>query len=111
MRSTLSEQAEGWRQRSFFERQWMVRDSKRRAGMPVERWVELLARLERSLEAGEVGPLVEHAEQLAKVAGFYAHLGDLARGYVKDPLEREAQLQTVAGWETEVRDLIAGVCA
>jgi hypothetical protein len=63
----------------------------------------------RALEAGEVGPLVEHREQLAKLAGFYAHLGDLARGYVKDPLEREAQLQTVAGWETEVRDLIAGV--
>jgi hypothetical protein len=26
-------------------------------------------------------------------------------------LEREAQLQTVAGWETEVRNLIAGVRA
>jgi hypothetical protein len=48
-------------------------------------------------------------EQLAKLAGFYSHLGELARGYVKDPNEREAPLQTVAGWETEMRDLIAGV--
>jgi NAD(P)-dependent dehydrogenase (short-subunit alcohol dehydrogenase family) len=108
VRSTLSEQAEGWRQRSFFERQWMLRDFKQRAGMPVERWLEVLDGLERALEADRVGPLVEHREQLAKLAGFYAHLGDLARGYVKDPLERDAQLQTVAGWETEVRDLIAG---
>ena len=111
VRSTLIEQAEGWRQRSFFERQWMLRDFKQRAGMPVERWVELLDGLERALEAGHAGPLVEHREQLAKLEGFYAHLGDLARGYVKDPLERDAQLQTVAGWEAEVRDLIAGVPA
>lgn len=109
VRSTLSEQAEGWRQRSYFERQWMLRDFKQRAGSPVERWIELLDGLERALEAGQVGPLVEHREQLAKLAKFYTHLGDLARGYVKDPLERETQLQTVAGWEAEVQDLIAGV--
>ncbi len=111
VRSTLSEQAEGWRRRSFFERQWMVRDFKQRAGMPAERWVEVLDGLERALGAGEVGPLVDHREQLATLAGFYAHLGDLARGYVKDPLEREAQLEAVEGWEAEVRDLIAGVRA
>jgi NAD(P)-dependent dehydrogenase (short-subunit alcohol dehydrogenase family) len=111
VRITLSEQVEGWRQRSFFERQWMLRDFKQRAGMPVERWVELLEGFERALDAGQVDPLFEHREQLAKLAGFYAHLGDLAHSYVKDPLEREAQLQTVADWEQEVRDLIAEVGA
>ena len=109
VRRTLSEQAEGWRSRPFFERQWMLRDFKQRTGMPVEGMSELLAGLERSLEAGQVRPLLEQRPQLGKLTAFYAHLGDLARGYVRDPVERDAQLETVAGWQTEVSELIAGV--
>ena len=36
VRGILSEQAAGWRERSFFERRWMVRDFRKRAGMPTD---------------------------------------------------------------------------
>lgn len=49
VRVTLEEQSEGWKERSVFERQWMIRSFRRQAGMPVEKWLELLERLERAL--------------------------------------------------------------
>jgi hypothetical protein len=34
--NTLNQQETSWHSKTFFERQWMVRDFKKRAGMPVE---------------------------------------------------------------------------
>jgi nucleoside-diphosphate-sugar epimerase len=42
---------------------------------------------------------------LEKLAGFYGHLADLARGYVKDLVERDAQAAVVSGWRAEVEQL------
>lgn len=94
VRATLAEQLDGWKKRSFFERQWMLRDFKQRAGMPVERMLE-------ELEAGIV-----QRPSLQKLAGFYAHMGELAAGYVKDPAERAEQARIVAAWKSEVDALI-----
>jgi NAD(P)-dependent dehydrogenase (short-subunit alcohol dehydrogenase family) len=101
--TTLAEQAAGWNERSFFERQWMIREFKRRAGMPVERWLETLAVLERAIGDGTIGSMP--AVPLALLSAFYHHLGELARGYVKDPAARAAQLRAVAGWEADVARL------
>ena len=105
VRVTLEEQEAGWRRRSFFERQWMVRDFKKGAGMPVERWLESLGRLEAQL-GGPGGPVeASGVPPLAKLAAFYGHLADMARGYVKDPAERDAQVAIVNGWQADVERL------
>ena len=107
VRVTLEEQASGWRERSFFERQWMVRDFKQQAGMPAERWIESLERLEERLRSpSRVAPYPE-VPQLEKLADYYGHLADLARGYVKDPAERDAQVALVTGWQADVEQLRA----
>jgi NAD(P)-dependent dehydrogenase (short-subunit alcohol dehydrogenase family) len=102
---TLDQQAAEWRARSFFERQWMIRDFKQRAGMPVERWIEALDRLEARLRSADRLPSSADLPPLEKLAGFYGHLADLARGYVKDPAERAAQAAVVSGWRAEVEQL------
>jgi NAD(P)-dependent dehydrogenase (short-subunit alcohol dehydrogenase family) len=109
VRTTLVGQAEEWRGRSFFERQWMLRDFKQRAGMPVERWVEALDRFIGEL--GSAGPSAGavDAPPLAKLSTFYGHMADLARGYVKDPSTREEQVAIVTGWRSEVDALIAAL--
>jgi NAD(P)-dependent dehydrogenase (short-subunit alcohol dehydrogenase family) len=101
VRSTLAEQHAGWRERSFFERQWMLRDFKGRAGMPVERWLERLERLEADLLARRRGDM----PPLERLVAFYANLAVLARGYIKDPAAREEQLAEVDGWRTEAEQL------
>ncbi|HTP07780.1 MAG TPA: SDR family oxidoreductase, partial [Anaerolineae bacterium] len=83
VRRTLEEQAQGWQQRSIFERQWMLRDFKKNAGLPVEQWLTALAQLEQQLAVSQ--PInVKTLPPLDRLAEFYIHMGDLAKGYEKD---------------------------
>jgi NAD(P)-dependent dehydrogenase (short-subunit alcohol dehydrogenase family) len=106
VRQTLQEQAAGWKERSFFERQWMLRDFKQRVGTPVERCLELLENLEHNLQGGPPVALPPGvAETLQRLALFYGHLGELARGYVKDPSTRDEQVRLTGGWTKDVERL------
>jgi NAD(P)-dependent dehydrogenase (short-subunit alcohol dehydrogenase family) len=102
VRETLAEQAEGWQQRSFFEKQWVIRDFKKNAGMPVEEWLDILGRLERCAEQDGGAGLASERLPLRLLSGYYVHLQELARGYVKDQAQLEQQLQTVGEWRQEV---------
>lgn len=99
--STLKEQSEGWKQRSLFERQWVIRDFRKTAGMSAEEWLDALTRLETSLqENGEI-----KLPPLSKLAGYYNHLAELAKGYEKDPAKLQENLTHVYGWRDEVEAL------
>jgi len=98
---TLKEQSEGWKSRSLFERQWVIRDFKKTAGMPVEEWLSGLERLDVTLRGeGEITPL-----PLDKLAGYYEHLAELAKGYEKDAAKLEENLKHVYRWRDEVKNL------
>jgi len=98
---TLKEQSEGWKTRSLFERQWVIRDFKKTAGMPVEEWLSSLERLDERLR-GE-GAII--SLPLDKLAGYYNHLAELAKGYEKDAVKLEENLIHVYGWKNEVEQL------
>jgi NAD(P)-dependent dehydrogenase (short-subunit alcohol dehydrogenase family) len=98
---TLKEQAEGWKRRSLFERQWVIRDFKKTAGMPVEEWLLSLKRLDESLRGD--GAIVSFP--LDKLAGYYEHLAELAKGYERDVAKLEENLRFVYGWRDEVKKL------
>jgi hypothetical protein len=103
VRLTLKEQSEGWKHRSIFERQWVIRDFRKTAGMSAEEWLSALEQLGRSLQ-GE-GDLV--VPELARLAGYYNHLAELAKGYEKDTAKLEENLKYVYGWRDEVTELEA----
>jgi NAD(P)-dependent dehydrogenase (short-subunit alcohol dehydrogenase family) len=98
---TLKEQSLGWKSRSLFERQWVIRDFKKTASMPVEEWLTSLERLKDEL-AG-TGTITRMP--LEKLAGYYEHLADLAKGYEKDPVKLEENLRHVYEWRDEVQEL------
>jgi NAD(P)-dependent dehydrogenase (short-subunit alcohol dehydrogenase family) len=97
----LKEQSLGWKNRSLFERQWVIRDFKKTAGMPVEEWLMALERLREELADSEKVT----CPPLEKLAGYYEHLADLAKGYEKDPIKLAENLQHVYGWRDEVLEL------
>jgi NAD(P)-dependent dehydrogenase (short-subunit alcohol dehydrogenase family) len=99
---TLKEQSEGWKSRSLFERQWVIRDFRKTAGMPVEEWLSTLQRLQGELS----GQGTVTRPPLEKLAGYYQHLADLAKGYEKDRTKLEENLSHVYGWRDEVLELI-----
>jgi NAD(P)-dependent dehydrogenase (short-subunit alcohol dehydrogenase family) len=98
---TLKGQSEDWKRRSLFERQWVIRDFKKTAGMPVEEWLLTLERLDDGLR--NEGTLSH--PPLEKLAGYYEHLAELAKGYEKDRVKLEENLRHVYGWRDEVREL------
>jgi len=108
VRETLAEQSAGWADRSIFERQWLIRTFRSRAGMPVEGWLEALARLERAAAEQDAAGVTAFRASLDALAGYYAYLGEMAKGYAKDAAEREEQLAIVRGWQEDV-EALAGV--
>ena len=102
VRQTLTAQSAGWRERSIFERQWMLWDFRKNAGMNVDEWLDALKRLEEGL-AGK-GPL--ESLPLADLADYYEHMADLARGYEKEPKKLEENLAHIHAWREEVLGLI-----
>ncbi|HEX5810023.1 MAG TPA: SDR family NAD(P)-dependent oxidoreductase [Anaerolineales bacterium] len=101
VRLTLQEQSDDWKRRSLFERQWVIRDFRKTTGMPVEEWLETLCELAANLQRGAV----PHPPPLTKLAGYYEHLAELAKGYEKDPEKLAENLRHVYGWRDEVQEL------
>ena len=102
---TLKEQSDGWSRRSLFERQWMFRDFKKHAGMPVEQWLKALSKLESSLEDEDWDAIREQDYHVQTLAEYYEHLMVLARGYEKDPARLKEQTQIMQGWIDEANSL------
>jgi NAD(P)-dependent dehydrogenase (short-subunit alcohol dehydrogenase family) len=105
VRTTLAEQSQGWKERSVFEQQWLIRTFRKHATMPVEQWLETLEKLERHAEAQDLAALTEVDASLGALARYYGHLYEMAKGYVKDPVQLEEQLRIVRGWQEDVKRL------
>jgi NAD(P)-dependent dehydrogenase (short-subunit alcohol dehydrogenase family) len=106
VRRTLQEQAEGWRARPLFERQWMLRDFRKEAGLPVEEWLEGLARLEKALSNRDAAALAQSRLPLERLSSYYGHLAKMAEGYFKDPAQRDEYIAIIHGWQGEAEELV-----
>ena len=93
--------------RSLFERQWVIRDFKKSAGMPVQEWLARLSGLEDCLAAGDGHGARALAVPLERLAGYYDHMYKVADGFLKNPAQRQEQLPTVRGWQQEVEQLLS----
>lgn len=98
---TLKEQLDGWKSRSLFERQWVIRDFKKTTGMPAEEWLAALEHLRESLDHD--GSITQ--PPIERLAAYYEHLADLAKGYEKDKSRLEENLRQVYHWRDEVEAL------
>jgi NAD(P)-dependent dehydrogenase (short-subunit alcohol dehydrogenase family) len=98
---TLVEQSDGWKHRSIFERQWVIRDFKKTAVMSGEEWLDALSTLLKGLSSDEKIVVLP----LEKLAGYYDHLAELAKGYEKNPVKLEENLRYVYNWRDEVIEL------
>jgi NAD(P)-dependent dehydrogenase (short-subunit alcohol dehydrogenase family) len=101
VRRTLQEQSDDWKRRSIFERTWVIRDFKKTAGMSAEEWLDALKGLETALQGeGEV-----RLPEIGRLAQYYEHLAELAKGYEKDAKKLEENLKYVYRWRDEVVQL------
>jgi len=105
VRATLAEQSVGWKKRSIFEQQWLIRAFRQKASLPVEEWLRVLEQLEVVSPRQDSTALAMIHAPLDRLAAYYGYLYEMAKGYVKDPVQRDEQLCIVRGWQMEVERL------
>lgn len=106
VRTTLAEQSAGWRERPLFERQWVVRDFRKHAGMPVEQWLEQLERLEAALDACDAAGVAALRAPVGQLAAYYSHTLEVARGYLaKEPEKLAESERAVGAWHAAAAGL------
>lgn len=106
LHAALAGQAEGWAQRSMFERQWMQRDFQKYAGQPVDQVLAQLEQLTTALASDAPGWL-PGVDLPAPLARYFEHYLEMARGYIKDPAVLAAQVAVIGGWIATARALDA----
>jgi NAD(P)-dependent dehydrogenase (short-subunit alcohol dehydrogenase family) len=106
VRATLAEQSAGWKERSIFEQQWLIRTFGQKASLPVEEWLRVLERLEGALQAQDFAAVATIHAPFDRLAAYYEHLHQMAKGYVKDAVQRDEQLRIIRGWQVEVENLL-----
>lgn len=104
-RKTLFEQNKGWEERSLFERQWLLRDFKKNAGMAVEQWLDTLDSMIVYLNQRDLNSLKRIYKPLDQLANFYCHLQELTKSYVKDKKQLAEYLVKVRSWQTVAAEL------
>ena len=105
VRTVLAEQSSGWKQRSVFEQQWLIRSFKKYAGMTVEEWLETLDRLEQAAARRSSDGLTAIHAPLRALASYHGYMYEMGKGYIKDPAEREKNLAIVRGWQADAEEL------
>jgi hypothetical protein len=103
--ATLTKEHDGWLKRSIFERQWMLRDFKSHAGMPVELAEEALKDLEGCLEKSETTSLSRFRATVASIEKYYQHYQSLTQGAVKDPEKAREWTAIIQGWRETAQSL------
>ncbi len=100
VRDTLANEYEGWKKRPLFERQWMLRDFKQNAGLPVDQALEALDGLAAGLEQGDAAGIEKQRGIPGKIAGYYRHYLALAQGSIKDPDKLREYQGIIQGWQS-----------
>jgi NAD(P)-dependent dehydrogenase (short-subunit alcohol dehydrogenase family) len=105
VRRTLAQEIDGWKQRSLFERQWMLRYFKQHAGLSAEDALDGLDQLEASLQTKGDGAADKYRDLPGQIGRYYVSYGDLAKSAIKDPAKLAEYLELMQGWQKSANDL------
>lgn len=104
---TFQAQYHGWLQRNLFERQWVLRDFKKRVGLPAEAVNNTLQTARNTLERGESPTLSPTSPALfAKLQAYWQHQYTLLQSFEKDPDQREAYGRQIQAWIADLQQLL-----
>jgi hypothetical protein len=104
-RCTLAQEIDGWKQRSLFERQWMLRYFKQHAGLSAEDALAGIEQLEASLQARADAAAGKYRTLPGQIGRYYLSYGDLAKSAIKDPAKLAEYLGLMQGWREAANDL------
>ncbi len=101
----LEAQYRGWTEMVVFKRQWILRDFKKGAGMPVDQWLDALRQLQVAIGAKDAAKIASLKLPFDKLIYQYSHMLDLLNDYEKDPVKLKEGRDSIEGWIRTLREL------
>ncbi len=101
---TFTEQSEGWKNRNFVFKQWILQDFKKNTNMSVEEMCADLNSLGDKLERHE--PTEQFVKPLNALTGYYKHQLEQMTGMQKVSRNQNENIETLNTWIKEVEDLL-----
>ena len=98
MIAVYREQYTGWKERNIFERQWVLRDFKKTAGMSAEQFELDLLRLEQELKRDSKAGLAGYSGHFQKLREYYQRQYKLLQGFEKDPEKLKEHSSVLLSW-------------
>lgn len=105
--SDLEEQYRGWTEMVVFKRQWILRDFKKGAGMPVEQWLDALRSLHAALSARDASRIASLTLPFDRLIAQYKHMLEMLTDYEKDPQKLSTGRKAIEGWIDDAEALRA----
>ena len=101
---TYVREAEGWKSRNIFQRQWVYRDFKKNTGMSVDDMLNAIQGLEVNVAVG--APTARFFEPLKKLADYYEHQKDLLKSFERSAEVLEKNTAIINGWISDINALL-----
>lgn len=98
IRQTFSGQVDGWKSRSVFERQWVLRDFKKYTGAAPEYFIDKLKEFYERTQNNELSKSALKELPVDKIALYYKHQIDLLKSYEKNPEKVKEYSQLMESW-------------
>jgi len=102
VRTTFAERVDHWKARSLIERHWILRDFKKRTGLPADRWLENLRRIETLATASDLEALAVEQPPISVLGDYYRHMVVMAKTFTRDEELLAAQLESIESWIEDV---------
>lgn len=99
---TFEEQYSGWKERSIFERQWVLRDFKKTVGKPAEEAYSMLIKMKDSS-----GVLTDEEYKLLEaLITYWKHQYQLLQNFEKNKEKLEENNRIIKGWISDIENCL-----
>lgn len=104
-RRTLSEQSNAWHKLPLFDRKWMLSNFRKVTGFSDEEWLDKLDDIAQALENRDGGGLAAVDVSVEKLAEYWAHLQELAGGFIDDKEALKKRQLIIVEWQKTAEKL------
>jgi len=107
IRETFEKQYEGWKNRSVFERQWVLRDFRKHTNNTPEFYIDFFTNLEISVNKLHLSNDMAVKSNLVQLYKYWEHQIVLLKGYEKDKQKVLEYSDEMERWIKEIKDFLS----
>jgi NAD(P)-dependent dehydrogenase (short-subunit alcohol dehydrogenase family) len=106
---TYNEQYAGWLERNIFERQWVLRDFKKTAGMSADEMRNEMQHISEAVGQNDLSIVTGSMNLFLGLKKYYEHQYKLLQGYEKNPQKLKENSEIIDSWIHDLDQILAEI--